>query len=53
MTLESNEIDHDSYLRYLKLVGEEAKRQTLLEGRAYQKENVIKKLKMPRRNKQS
>ena len=51
--LDNNELDYDSYLRYLKLVGDEAKRQPLLKGKAYQKEDVIKKLKMPRRNMKS
>lgn len=48
--LENGEMDYNRYLRYLKLVGDEAKRQTLLKGKVYEKERIIKELKSSRRH---
>lgn len=49
--LEKEELDYARYLRYLKLVGDENKRNTLLKGKAYEKEKIIKELKRPRNDK--
>lgn len=49
--LDKEEMDYNRYLRYLKLVGDESKRQTLLKGKAYEKERIIKELKSPRKMK--
>lgn len=43
--LEKNELEYTSYLRYLKLIGDEKKRETLLKGKAYEKEKIIKEFK--------
>ena len=48
--LEREELDYNRYLRYLKLVGDESKRQTLLKGKAYEKERIIKELKSTRKS---
>ena len=48
--IDKEELDYNRYLRYLKLVGDEAKRQTLLKVKAYEKEKIIKELKTPRKN---
>jgi ribosome biogenesis GTPase len=48
--LDKEELDYNRYLRYLRLVGDEAKRQTLLKGKAYEKERIVRELKSPRKN---
>ncbi|MCI8543733.1 MAG: ribosome small subunit-dependent GTPase A [Lachnospiraceae bacterium] len=49
--LEREELDYNRYLRYLKLVGAEQRRQILLKGKEYEKESLIKELKASRKNK--
>lgn len=48
--LGKEELDYYRYLRYLKLIGDESKRQTLLKGKAYEKERLIKSLKLNRKD---
>lgn len=47
--LEKEELDYNRYSRYLKLVGDEAKRQIFLKGKAYKKNQLVKKLKSSRK----
>lgn len=49
--LDNDELDYERYLRYLKLVGDEAKRHVLLKGKAYQKEQILKEQKKMSRKK--
>ncbi|MFT3951022.1 MAG: ribosome small subunit-dependent GTPase A [Oscillospiraceae bacterium] len=42
--LEQDELDYDSYLRYLKLIGDERKREIIQNGRSYEKEKMLKQL---------
>lgn len=48
--LEKEELEYSRYLRYLKLIGQEKKRQILKKGKPYEKEKIIKELKTFRKN---
>ena len=48
--IDKEELDYNRYIRYLKLVGDEAKRQIILKGKAHEKEKIIKELKTHKKN---
>lgn len=47
--IDEKELDYNLYLRYLKLVGDESKRQIMLKGKAYEKEKIVKIYKSSRK----
>lgn len=49
--IEQGEIDYDNFLRYLKLNGDEKKRELFLKGKVYEKEAMLKDLKRNNRHK--